>query len=226
VATSWARPQLAGSNEIKLEYGVAQVFALKFINGKNLGDSKFPPFLPRVLFTAIDDRKLFLDTEDAGEFEHALLDLRVQPADFISVTKIKHPRGGGHSIRVELVEDEPDTRAPEPPAARSRRDPAPAPPSRIEAQLERSVELARTHGASAFRNPPPAPPPPPPAEPASAALFAGDAASMLAAMCAAVDAIVETQAYAQRRGLGVTFSEESVRAIGLSIYIGNQRAGR
>jgi len=48
---------------------------------------------------------------------------------------------------------------------------------------------------------------------------------MMAAMCSAVDAILETQAYATRRGLGLTFSEESVRAIGLSIYIDQCRNG-
>ena len=42
---------------------------------------------------------------------------------------------------------------------------------------------------------------------------------MCSAMCSALDAALETQAYAQRKGLGLTFSEESVRAIGLSIYI-------
>jgi hypothetical protein len=49
---------------------------------------------------------------------------------------------------------------------------------------------------------------------------------MMAAMCSAVDAILETQAYATRKGLGLTFSEESVRAIGLSIYITNCKGGR
>jgi len=49
--------------------------------------------------------------------------------------------------------------------------------------------------------------------------------AMCAAMCAALDAVMETEAYANRRSRGLTFSEESVRAIGLSIYIGNQRGG-
>lgn len=270
MATTQARPYLAGSAEIKLEYGVAQTFALKFITGKNCGEAKFPPFGPRVLFTALDDRRLWLGGEDASDFEHALVDLGIQPADFIRVTKIKHPRGGGHSIRVERVVDandandaddapawvrtDPDMRhAVRMPPSRQTYDNA---PSREEALLEKSVELARERGAAAFQRPPARISPdsaPTPAyttngttsdhtpKPAAAhqqtatnnsdhtagqAIFTTDAAPMLAAMCAAVDAIVETQAYAQRRGLGVTFSEESVRAIGLSIYIGNQRSAR
>lgn len=49
---------------------------------------------------------------------------------------------------------------------------------------------------------------------------------MCAAMMAAVDAVIETQAYAARKGLGLTFSEESVRAVGLSIYISSCKGGR
>ncbi|HEX4275845.1 MAG TPA: hypothetical protein VHZ74_10840 [Bryobacteraceae bacterium] len=49
---------------------------------------------------------------------------------------------------------------------------------------------------------------------------------MCAAMCSALDAVMEAEAYAARRGRGLTFSEESVRAIGLSIFIGNQRGAR
>ena len=48
---------------------------------------------------------------------------------------------------------------------------------------------------------------------------------MCSSMCSAVDAVMETQAYAARKGLGLTFSEESVRAIGLSIYIAACREG-
>jgi hypothetical protein len=48
---------------------------------------------------------------------------------------------------------------------------------------------------------------------------------MMSAMCSAVDAALETQAYAQRKGLGLTFSEESIRAIGLSIYISACKGG-
>ena len=48
------RPYLAGNADIKLEYGVAQTFALKYVTGKNCGEAKFPPFGPRVMFTMID----------------------------------------------------------------------------------------------------------------------------------------------------------------------------
>jgi hypothetical protein len=87
------------------------------------------------------------------------------------------------------------------------------------------------NGHRAPEPPPPAPPAPPQAPAPVAPPVAApqglktDAACMMAAMCSAVDAILETQAYATRKGLGLTFSEESVRAIGLSIYITNCKGG-
>jgi hypothetical protein len=89
-----------------------------------------------------------------------------------------------------------------------------------------------TNGHRAPAAPPPVAPPAPPSPPAATAAggapsgLKSDAACMMAAMCSAVDAILETQAYATRKGLGLTFSEESVRAIGLSIYISNCKGGR
>lgn len=200
----------ARADEIKLETNIPQTFALKFSTGKPVGN------WGNTMFTAVDSRRLFLNAEDAGEFEHALLDLRVQPAEFIRVTRVHHGgRGGGFSIRVERVEDVPETDA------------------RLIARLERSVALAREKSGS-----PAAPDRAPEPEKlhqqvqqvnssAAAGLVVTPAsAAMCAAMRSAVDAILETQAYATKRGLGLTFSEESVRAIGLSIYIGQQQAAR
>lgn len=212
MSSAQARPR-PYDNEIK--FGAPQEFALKFTTGKTVA-SRFPG--GRVMFTAIDERKIFLNDEEASEFEHGLLEKGIQPGEFICVSRVTHGRGGGFAIRVERVDEReaPGTlAAPRVPAQRARQDQ----PSREEALLEKSVELARRSGPAAFITPTTQTSAP------QAAVFAADAAAMLAALCAGVDAIVETQAYANRRGLGVTFSEESVRAIGLSIYIGNQRGG-
>ena len=224
---------------IKLEYGVPQIACFKWLEGKSVPSQ----FGTRAMFTAIDSRKLFVDGEDANDIERGMRELGIRPGeDFVRLTKIRHARGGGHSIRVERIEEGRDDApawvrdvATAPASRPDMRQPARMPPqpertpvaqprtqthtSNVEALLEKSVELARERGPAAFITPKPD-------QPAAPAVFTTDAAPMLAAMCAAVDAIVETQAYAQRRGLGVTFSEESVRAIGLSIYIGNQRGTR
>ena len=229
MATTQTRPYLANA-DIKLEYGVAQTFALKYVTGKNCGEAKFPPFGPRVMFTSIDERKLWLGAEDASDFEHALLELGIQPADFIRVTKIKHPRGGGHSIRVERVDDAGDTRD-------NARDNAPAwvrdaAPSRIEAQLEKSIEMARERGAAAFQRAPARISPEPPPAPAHGNNgYSADhtpkptaAHQLMGAFCAAIDAAAEAQAYAARKGLQITFTSEDIRAVAISAFIALEKA--
>jgi hypothetical protein len=201
-------------DEIKLEYGQPEVFALKFTTGKNVQGR----FGPRVLFTAVDERKLWLDAEDGSDLERGMRDLDIQPAEFVRVTKIRHPRGGGHSIRVERVEDDPRDRQP---------------PSRLEQDLERSLARftpeaapARTEAAPRYQEKTESGTHIQASQQTNGSpVLTAASAKMCSAMCAAVDAILETQAYATRRGLGLTFSEESVRAIGLSIYIGAQREG-
>jgi hypothetical protein len=88
----------------------------------------------------------------------------------------------------------------------------PPPPAYVPAQTIERLYTARSEAPAA---------PVPQREPVTPA-----SAKMCAAMCAAVDAALETQAYAARRGLDVEFSEESIRCIGLSIYISNEKGGR
>ena len=226
-----------GSDQIKL--GPApHVFALKFAQGKDV-ISKFPG--GRVMFTAVDERKLFLNDEDANEFEHALVDLQIQPAEFIRVSRITHGRGGGFAIRVERVED-PD---------------APAPPSRLEAQLAASIPLARAHGAAAFvtrieaqhaahpevpsfvpgretERAAPAraartqragdsPDSTAPAPPASgAAPMSGVVAG---ALCAAIDACAIAASYGRTKGLDLVFTSEDVRTCAATMLIQYWRDG-
>lgn len=96
--------------------------------------------------------------------------------------------------------------------------PASAPAATAGVTTSRDAQSRNGH------HPTPPPPPPPPVEPAvpppaRASEMTAATACMCSAMCSAVDAVLETQAYAARKHLGLTFSEESVRAIGLSIYI-------
>jgi hypothetical protein len=190
-------------DEIKLETNRPQTFALKFSTGKEVGQ------WGNVMFTAVDERRLFLNTEDANEFEHSLLEMSYQPAEFIRVTRVKHgsARGGGFSIRVERIEDPEDPS----PAREPQRETRTA-PSREEALLAKSVEMARQHGAQAFHAAPAAP-----AKPTAAHQLMGS-------FMAAIDAIAEAQAYCDRRGLKVTFTSEDVRATAISAFIQAEKA--
>jgi hypothetical protein len=235
MATTQNRPYLAG-NEIKLEPGVAQVFALKFVTGKNLGDSQFPPYMPRVLFTAIDDRRLYLDAEDGSNFEIRLRELGVRPADFIRAIRIR--KGGG--IAVERVGDpdtQPDThpdmrhpavRMPAQTAPPSREEARAAVPTREEALLEKSVEMARDRGAAAFQRTPSRICPDPAPAPAVPTTNNGDhsvrAHQLKGSFLAAIDAIAEAQKYADAQGLKVTFTSDDVRAAAISVFIQAEKA--
>ena len=225
-----------GDDQIKLTGGPV-VFALRFMTGKDV-QSKFPG--GRVMFTAVDERKLFLNDEEANEFEHALLDLGIQPAEFIRVTRVTHGRGGGFSIRVERVEDDPDPA----PAPTRRHGPARAEaPSRIEAQLEASIPLARQHGAAAFHEKKRAAAPEeettarkdryntstsgqPESTPAAPASAKGSMSALLAgALCASIDAYAIATEYAITRGCPVAFTSEDLRSSANTFLIQHWRDG-
>lgn len=214
-------------------YDIPQVFALKFVTGKNGKDSQFPPFLPRVMFSTTDDRKLFLDSEDASDFERELARLRVQPGELVQAVMVKHAHGGGHSIRVARVSD-----AAEPS------------PSRLEKQLQDSVDMYRGRGATPARSGNPDPwshegltdsrPPAPRREAAPVAAPQAEAttsappqitpasAKMMAALKAAIDAAVEATNYAKRLGLvvvpvEVNFNAEDIRTMANTLLMNGGR---
>jgi len=222
-------------DEIKLETNIPQTFALKYSTGKAVGN------WGNTMFTAIDERRMFLNDEDTGEFEHALLDLRYQPGDFIRVTRVKHGtvRGGGFAIRVERVEDED---GPEEPARRVQRSVALSPhkgggqaaatPSRTEALLEKSVEMARNGEKFRTREAAPISPESKTAStpchaqalPNGSPAITPASAKLLSAYMTAVDTLIEAQGYAQRKGLMLSVTCEDVRCLAATIFI-DQKGG-
>ena len=227
-----------GGDEIKLS-AAPQIFALKYVTGKDVL-SKFPG--GRVMFSAIDGRKLFLNDEDANEFEHGLADQQIRPGELIAASRVSHGRGGGFAIRVERV---PDTAVDDAPGWVTRAGAGErtqqAPPSRIEAQLEKSVEIARRHGAQAFVTPQAAENRGTAASPESAAPTPGrqqqpnDSAPASAkgtmsgllagALCASIDAYAIATEYAASKGLPLTFAPEDVRTSANSMLIEYWRSG-
>lgn len=230
------------STEIKLDPGVPQVFALKYVTGKNLGNSQYPPFMPRVLFTAVDNRKLWMDAEEASAFELRLRELRVQPADFIRVLRVR--RGG--EIHVELAEEsklerelmqsldagDERKRAARATTSTPRRAPGAAARALTEQEayeLGLSSERGAGTGSTApateehYNNSPNHT-----ADPATApgaARITPAAARLCASFMAAIDAVGEAQTYADRRGLKITFTSEDVRSTAISCYISACREG-
>lgn len=196
-----------GGDQIKLG-PEPQAFALKFITGKDV-QSNFPG--GRVMFSAVDGRKIFLNDEDANELEHALLDQRIQPGQPIVVSRVQHGRGGGFAMRVELAEEPRADRAPAPARHGGRQE-----SSFTEALLEKSVELARSRGAGAFISQPTPETPRGPQrmadiqeKPEPPASSKGKMANLLAgALIASIDGYKLAAEYAASKGIPVKIEFE------------------
>jgi hypothetical protein len=213
-----------GGDEIKLEYGVPQVVAFRFVTGKNVAGN----YGPRVLFTSVDERKLWLDAEDGSDLERGLRDLGVGPADFVRITKIRGVHGGGHSLRVERHGDAADAHGNAPGI------------SDIERQLAASIaalEAAKREREKAAAAPISAPAATPiqkeeknpgvqPGVQQSNGPITQTTARMCAAFCVAIDAMHEARAYAARQGFGaINFTSEDLRAVALTAFIQDAKGG-
>ena len=208
MATTQTQPR---AGEFKPEYGAAEVIAFKFIEGKNFEGS----FGPRVMFTLSDERKFWCDSEDGSDIERRLRELGVERNELVRVTKIRHPKGGGHSFRVE-------------PVTRPANQPI---PSALEAQLSKSVEIAQEYGAAAFvtKRKEPAVIVSPDNAPGSSPGVneppnSSAARRLMSCFCAAIDAVAESQTYADRKGVKIAFTAEDIRCIALSVYINQEKA--
>jgi hypothetical protein len=220
MATATATPH---AGEIKFTYGVPETFALKFLEPRVYEGS----YGTRGMFTACDEgfgeRKIWVDYEDAANIVIELKRLGIRTGESLTITKVKHPRGGGHGFLVARATAQPaPQRVPPQPAAAIA---AAQPPDWVtrdeastEALLQRSVELARAHGPQVFQRGAiamPAPEPlPAPTSPLAEALFA------------AVDAALECTVYAARRGMEVIFSADDIRALASTQFIQNAKGGR
>jgi hypothetical protein len=210
------------SDLIKFTLDVPQIFCPKFVEGKSVHSNYEEG---RQMFTAVDGRKVFVNDDEARTLVEGMRYHQIRPGeDFVRVTKRK-TRGGAQFLQVERAEDDPDESGtlpvPAPPPPRAPRTPAAAKPAyggSLEAKLTDSVRIAREHGAAAFITPKQDEPQRIELTPAAVAITA--------ALCAAVDAALEAQAYAVRRGLELRFTEESIRCIGATIFINQQGAKR
>jgi hypothetical protein len=145
---------------------------------------------------------IYVDPDIARQIIDQLRELAVKPNELIRIVKIKTSHGG-HRWHVERPDPARN------PQALLETVPAAAPDSGNRAdQQGKNNSTEEQDGKTAQSNGTP--------------VITPQSAKMCAAFMAAVDAIIEVQAYATRRGLGLTFSEESVRAIGLTIYIGER----
>lgn len=172
--------------------GVPVALMLRAVEPRQAPDNGFGPAM---MFSS-SAGPIYLDPDAAREIIDQLHQLAIRPNELIRIVKIKTSHGG-HRWHVE------------------RPDPARDPQRLVETAAPDSTaaRIRENHNPQEKADS---------ALPPSITPITPRSAKMCAAMCSAVDAILEVQSYAARRGLGVTFSEESVRAIGLTIYIGER----
>jgi hypothetical protein len=210
-----ATATVPAAGEVKLEYGRPEHIAFRFLTAKVFDGS----FGPRALFTLEGERRMWLDAEDGSEVERQIRELGISKGETVRATKIRHARGGGHSVRIERLAEQFSAPAGDDTAA----------------QLERSIAIARAEGPRAFQRNAHVLPAAAPASPEVQTAAAGAvrhghsednpvAARLMSCYMASIDAISEAQAYADRRGLKVTFGPEDVRATAISAYIQFEKA--
>jgi hypothetical protein len=189
---------------IKFTPGVPHVIALKYDAGKNC-EGKFGP---QVQYTTTDGQIFWLDPEPASDIEREMQELGIRAGQDFKITKVKTSHGG-HRYEIDRVRQQGDAGGHNVPSRSGAGRVVSAP---VADSQPRSMGANSQPPNHSLREPETTP-------------ITPRAAAMCAAMMAAVDAVLETQAYATRKGLGLTFGEESVRAIGLSIYISDCKGG-
>jgi hypothetical protein len=97
------------------------------------------------------------------------------------------------------------------------------PPAEVTPEVGRKLAAALVATAAPVRpTAPPAQPPAPPPTPVASVTTS----KLMSCFMASIDAVAEAQQYANRKGLGVTFTSEDIRACALSCYINACREGR
>jgi hypothetical protein len=210
------RTPAAHAGEIKFQYGAPETFALKFLEPK-VFDGQYGP---RGMFTACDEgvgeRKIWLDYNDARNIVDELQRLGVRVGEPIRVTKVKHPRGGGHGFHVHKADAVPAGL----PAWVS--DAAAPAASELETQLAQSVRMVAQHGPAVFQRPAATQLAPAAAAPEE---LTPNMARFSAAYKDAIDVLLNARSYAQFKGLALEIRCEDVRALAATITIDAQRAG-
>jgi len=145
------------------------------------------------------------------EARDALVQSGAAAGEEVAIRRLGKGRWEAERIEPDLPFAQPDKletkEAEQPPSPRSARPPL---PDRLYARPESATGAAE-----------------PPSAPEPAALPASSVAAtrhMMSCYCVAVDVAVEVQEYARRKGINIAFTGSDIRAMGITVYIGdNQR---
>ena len=179
---------------LKLQTNVPEVIALQFATGK-IAVSTIPNAPNQVLFTLCDGRKLYLPLSVAD---------RIRDAGITAGRTFQILKVSAHDYRVGILAESGVAQTAHPPVMNNdmSREHSPAPPP-----------------PPALLPPPPAPPPQPAAAPppGPATVSPLVTTKLMGCLMAAIDAAIEAETYATRKGLELRFSSEDIRTMANTI---------
>jgi len=140
---------------------------------------------------------LYLDPDSTEQVNMSLKQLQIQAGEMVNLKRVLMPGQPGYFVA---------ERANQPYYTTGQANPAYVPP------------------ASNGHIPPPPAPTPPPVAPTP--VPAAATSKLMACFMTSIDSVAEAQAYADRRGLKVTFTSEDVRACAITCYIETCKGGR
>lgn len=198
---------------LKLEQGVPEVIALAFTDGK-IVNSTIPGAPNQVMFTLTDGRRTFQPLNAADAIRKA----GVKPNVAFEITKkgrsfLVRNIGVSRNYSPELEQSIRNANAVYG-VARPMADDEAAKFYAAPSQPIAAPPNGQSNGHAAT--------PPPPAAPAP---LTGHSARMMSCFLVAIDAIAEAQQYANKKGLGMTFTPENITSAALSCYINDCRNG-
>jgi hypothetical protein len=182
--------------KLQLRVGVPAIIALQSTTGK-LKESKIPNCPSDVQFTLVDGRVAYLPMTVADRIRQA----GIQAGQNFEIVKASM-----HDFRLRKIGAGSAVSAAPPAIAQTTTSAAPSATSR--------------NGQNNSSQVPAGGPPAPPHVSVPTATN-----QLMGCFMQAIDAIQEAQLYANRKGLGITFSSEDVRATAISCWIGCNKGG-
>lgn len=189
--------------KLKLRVGVPAIIALQNTTGK-IKESSIPNAPSDVMFTLCDGRVAFLPMNVADRIRQA----GIQAGQSFEILKASM-----YDFRLKKI------------GAGSAAETAP--PAIAQTTTSAAQSATPRNGNGNAPPPPPLPARPPAAAPPSLPAAPTPTATnqLMGCFMQAIDAIQEAQLYANRKGLGITFSSEDVRATAISCWIGCNKGG-
>jgi hypothetical protein len=183
---------------------------------------------------------LYLDPEPASNIETQMRDLAIAPGEKIRMTRMRKPQGYGWDIqRIEPAPERQLSKTPEAPGGNghaSESDEFPGTSCCITETDESTTSETTAAKATVFEGNLSELPPReasatqddsrrrPACPPAARSIPAGTA-KLMACFMQAIDAVAEAQTYCCRKGLGITFTSEDIRATAITCWISSRDGG-